>query len=140
MNGVTFGTLHSFRAWGLMLTKMPFVSPPEPKLKQIEVPGSCAVIDLTEALTGKVEYSQRELKCEFVTIENRNKWAELHSEIMNTIHGKRLKITLDNDPDYYYIGRIKVGEFEPDKKTATLAITATVEPYKYERYGTGRRL
>lgn len=140
MNGVTFGTFHSFRAWGLMLVKMPFVSPPEPKLKLIEVPGSDGVIDLTEALTGEVEYNQRELKCEFVTVENRNKWAELYSEIMNAMHGKRLEIVLDNDPDYYYTGRIKVGELVPDKKTATLTITATVEPYKRERHGNGRKL
>lgn len=140
MNGVTFGTFHSYRAWGLMLTKMPFVSPPEADEKLITVPGSNVVIDLTEALAGTVTYRPREIRCEFVTVENREKWAELYSEILNALHGKRMEIVLDNDPDYYYVGRISVGEFEPDRKTAALTISATVEPYKYERHGKGRRL
>ena len=140
MNGVTFGTHHSFRSWGLMLTKLPIVSKPEPKLKLVEVPGSNVVLDLTESLSGTVTYGQRELVCEFVTAESRSKWAELHSQIMNAIHGKRLNIVLDHDLDYYWTGRVTVGDFEPDKKTATLTITATVEPYKHHRHKSGVKL
>lgn len=140
MNGVTFGTYHSFRDWGLMPTKLPVVSPPEPKLKMVEVPGSNMVLDLTESLAGAVTYGQRELVCEFVTVENRSVWAALHSKIMNAIHGKRLNIVLDNDPDYYWTGRVTVGEFVPDKKTATMTIKATVEPFKHERHGNGVKL
>lgn len=139
-SGVTFGTFHSFRAWGLMLSKRPVISPPEPKYKLIEVPGSDAVIDLTEALAGTVTYRPREIKCEFVTKESRERWAEIHSAVMNAIHGKRLQIVLDNDPDYYYIGRITVGDMQNEKGIMTLSVTATVEPYKYERYGNGRKL
>lgn len=140
MNGVIFGTFHSYRAWGLMLKSRPVISPPEPKLKLVEVPGSNTVIDLTEALTGEVAYSQREVKCEFLTMESRERWAKIRTDIMNAIHGKRLKIVLDNDPDYYYIGRITVGEMQNDKGAMTLPITAMVEPYKYERHGNGRKL
>lgn len=135
MQGVTFGTFHSFRAWGLMLAKMPIVSAPEPKYKLVEVPGSNVIIDLTESLAGKVTYGPREMVCEFVTGEHREKWAALHSEITNAIHGKRLKIVLDNDPDYYWTGRVTVGEFDPEKRTANFTITATVEPYKHHRHG-----
>ena len=140
MNGVTFGTYHSYRTWGLMLTKPFHVSPPEPELKLVKVPGSNVVLDLTESLAGCVTYGQREVECEFVTVEERSKWDALQSEIMNAIHGKRLKIVADSDPDYYYIGRIVVGKFVPDKKTATLTITAQVEPYKRERHGNGGKL
>ena len=140
MQGVTFDTYHSYNAWGLLLKSMPVITQPKPKEKLVEVPGSDLVLDLTEALTGKVQYSPREIKCVFMTIASRSRWPEIYSDVMNAIHGKRLQIVLDNDPDYYYVGRISVGEFVPDRKTAALMISATVEPYKHERHGNGRRL
>lgn len=140
MKGVTFGTYHSFRDWGLMLKSRPVISPPEPKYKLIEVPGSNAVIDLTEALTGEVTYHPREIKFEFITGASREEWANIRTDVLNALHGKRLEIVLDNDPDYYYIGRITVGDAKPGKAAFVLPVVAMVEPYKYERYGMGRKL
>jgi len=125
MQGVTFDTYHSYNAWGLLLKSMPVITQPKPKEKLVEVPGSDLVLDLTEALTGKVQYSPREIKCVFMTIASRSRW---------------LQIVLDNDPDYYWLGRVHVGDPSSDKWAMTFEITATVEPYKYELYGTGRKL
>lgn len=140
MQGITFGTYHSYRAWGLMLKSKPFISPPIPKTKLIEVPGTDLVIDLTQKLSGKVTYEQREIKLEFITIANRNEWDKLLSDVLNALHGQRLKIVLDSDPDYYYIGRVFVSEPKYDKAAMIIPVTAKVEPYKYERHGAGRRL
>lgn len=140
MQGVTFDTYHSYSAWGLLLKSMPVITQPKPKEKLVEVPGSDIVLDLTESLTGKVQYSPREIKCVFLTIANRSRWPEIYSDVMNAIHGKRMQIVLDNDPDYYWLGRVHVGDPSSDKGAMTFEITATVEPYKYELYGTGRKL
>lgn len=141
MQGVTFDTYHSYNAWGLILKSQPVITQPKPKEKLVEVPGTDLVLDLTEALTGKVHYSPREIKCEFLTMASRSRWPEIYSAVMNAIHGKRMQIVLDNDPDYYWLGRVRVGDPKSDKGAAmTFEITATVEPYKYERYGLGRKL
>lgn len=141
MHGVTFGTKHSFRTWGLMLKNRPFISPPKPKTKLIQVPGSDTVIDLTESLTGgEVKYEQREIRCEFCVLGGRPNWSAIYSAILNEIHGKRLQIVMDDDPNYYYIGRVAVDQWESEEATATVVITAEVEPYKRARYGEGRRL
>jgi len=140
MDGVTFGTYHSFRAWRLLLAEKPVIKTPEPDLKLIKVPGSNIILDLTETLSGEVTYGQGEIHCKFLTMEESETWPKLLSEIKNAIHGKRMKIVMDNDPDYYYIGRVLVGEFEPEKKIAVLTITALVEPHKYARHGNGRML
>lgn len=140
MQGVTFGTYHSYRAWGLLLKSKPFITQPKPKEKLVEVPGSDLVLDLTESLTGKVHYSPREIKCEFLTVESRSRWQKIHSDVMNAVHGKRLKIVLDDDQDYYFMGRVLVGEPKYDKGAMTFEITATVEPYRYARHGNGRKL
>jgi hypothetical protein len=140
MRGVTFGNNHSYREWGLLLKEYPYISPPEPKTKLIEVPGSDAVIDLTESLTGKVHYGMREGRFEFWVIGGRSKWPAIYSAIMNELHGKRVKIVLDDDPNWYYLGRVRVDEMASDKVTATIVLTAELEPYKRARHGEGRRL
>lgn len=140
MHGVIFDDKHTYRDWGLLLKSRPAISPPKPKLKLIPVPGSDKVIDLTESLTGKVHYEMRTISFEFITMAARGKWPSLYSEILNHIHGKRLRIILDDDPNFYYTGRVSVGELKTDKKTAILTMTAEVEPYKRERFGEGASL
>lgn len=140
MHGVTFGNQHSFRAWGLMLKDKPVISPPQPKYKIVQVTGTDKIIDLTESLTGKVHYEPRTISMEFVLMRDRNRWAAIYSDILNTLHGKRVRIIFDDDPNFYYVGRVTVGEFDGEAAHASLPITAEVEPYKREKYGEGRWL
>lgn len=140
MNGVIFNDKHTYRDWGLLLRSRPQISPPAPKYKMIQVPGSDRIIDLTESLTGQIHYEPRTISFEFVTGAPRAQWASLHSDILTYMHGKSVKIIFDDDPNWYYTGRVTVGDFEAEKKTATLTMTATVEPYKRERFGDGRKL
>ena len=140
MHGIIFGEKHTYRDWGLLLKSRPEISPPSPKTKLVKVPGSSKVIDLTEALTGEVKYDTRQIKAEFFIMDDRDRWTHLYSEILEYMHGKNVRIIMDDDPNYFYTGRVTVEELKPDKKTAVLTITAEVEPYKRERFGEGRRL
>ena len=140
MHGVIFGDKHTYRDWGLITKSRPDISPPQPKLKLIEVPGSDTVIDLTESLTGKVHYEMRTIKFSFTVTDERDRWPFRYQEILNYMHGKSIRIIMDDDPNYYYIGRMTVGSLEPQKKIATLTMDAQVEPYKQERFGEGRCL
>ena len=140
MLGMIFGEKHTYRDWGLLLKSRPEISPPTPKIKLIQVPGSSRVIDLTESLSGEVTYETRQIKAEFFTMDDRDRWPILYSNILTYMHGKSIRIIMDDDPNYFYTGRVTVGELMPDKRTATLTITAEVEPYKRERFGEGRRL
>ena len=136
MNGVTFGTRHSYEDWGLILKSRPQISPPEPKYIYVDIPASDGQIDLTESLIGNVPYYNREIVFEFNVIDARNRWSMIYSEILDRIHGQRMKIILDEDPSYYYIGRVTVNEWESDKRTSVITITADVDPYKYRMQST----
>lgn len=140
MHGVTFGDKHTYRDWGLLTKTRPNISPPQPKLKLISVPGSDTVIDLTEKLTGKVHYELRTIRFEFIVMAERERWASLYSEIINYLHGKSIRIIMDDDPNFYYTGRVTVGDLQPEKKTAVLEMEAQVQPYKRERFGEGKCL
>lgn len=134
MNGVTFGTKHSYRDWGLFLKSRPVISPPSPKTVYVDVPGSDGVIDLTESLTGDVKYETRKITCEFVVLDARDRWSNIYSEILDFLHGQQMKIILDEDPTFYYIGRLTVNEWKSSKVTSTITIEGNVEPYKLEMF------
>lgn len=131
MLGVTFGNKHSYWDWGLLLKSYPEISPPEPKTKLVDVPGTNGMLDLSETLTGHVQYENRTIKFEFVTKISRSEWPFICSEIYDCIHGKTLDIIMDDDTDYCYTGRITIKKREVVKAvTMEITVEAEVEPFK----------
>ena len=129
MKGVRFNGLHSYDEWGLLLSKKEIGSPTA-KEKKVDIEGADGELDFTEALGG-VKFNNRTLKFTFkkggmtpVSI------LALVSDIQDAIHGKKLKVTLDDDPDWYYYGRIKVADFNLEKTIGTVVIEVDAEPYK----------
>ena len=59
--GATINGKHTWKDYGLVIGNTDIVSEPSPKTNYIEVPGSSIRIDLTETLTGQVEYEQDSL-------------------------------------------------------------------------------
>ena len=135
MNGVTFGSKHSYRDWGLILKSRPVISPPSPKTVYVDIPASNGIIDLTESLTGDVKFANRTITCEFNVIDVRKKWSNIYSDVLDFLHGQMTTIILDEDPDYIYKGRVQVNEWKSNKRTATIVIEGNVEPYKLEKFG-----
>lgn len=131
--GVKFGTMHSYRDFGLILQKRPEIEMPEPKTQYVDIPGMHGSIDMTAAF-GSVKYSNRNIKFTFKIIKDRENWYTRHSEIANYMHGQRMKIIIDDDRRYYYYGRPKVNVWESNNNTATLVIDALCEPFKYDIY------
>ena len=130
MNGVTFGDKHSFRDWGLILKSRPVIAPPNPKTVYNDMPEADGSIDLTDYLTGNVHFENRKITCVFNVLDAREYWSSKYSEILNYLHGKRMKLIFDEDPDYYYIGRFKVDSWDSEEKVSTITISCEVEPWK----------
>ena len=131
--GVSFENYHTLKDWGLYIVNRQENSPPEPKIYKVDIPGGNGSIDVTEAVLGSVAYSDRQITCEFYTLERDVlQWANLYSEIMAAIHGKKMKIIFDDDPGYYYVGRVSVQEWKSERQHAVLTVVCDCEPYKYE--------
>lgn len=137
MQTVTFGTKNSYKDFGLILTSKD-IGLPEPKLEKVDVAGADSVIDLTEVLTDDVKYKQRKLQFTFSVIDPINVWSTTLSKVTNYLHGRKLKILLDWDKNFYYEGRCKVNQFKTNKRLATIAVDAEVDPYKLEVNGAGQ--
>lgn len=132
--GVKFGEKHSITDFGLLLNERPKFIPPEPKTNYLDVPGCDGGIDATEVF-GEVKYGWAKLEFKFLTIRSRKKWNELYFDLINYLHGKKMKIILDEDPDHYYIGRLKINDWESSEKYSVIAIEAKIDPFKYDTSG-----
>ncbi len=136
MRGVMFGNKHSYWNWGLMLRAAPKITSPAPKTHYVDIPGAHGSVDLTESLTGKVQYKNRRITLEFVTMAGREDWSAIYSDILAELHGQMKDIRLDDDHMHLYRGRVTVGDPERAKNVITIKMTAEVEPFKKSIDGT----
>lgn len=132
MKKIQFGNYNSYDDFNLILNSAEIGSP-EPKTKTIEVEGGDGVLDLTE-LFGRISYKNRTLLFNF-TVHNvlQSQFLTLFSDIQDKIQGKRMHITLDEDAEFYYIGRIATNGFSKDKNVGLINIECDCEPYKYKK-------
>lgn len=127
-------TRHTYSDFGLIQTQLAEVSPPAPKTKYIDIPGADGSVDLTEALTGEVQYEERSIKMEFAIPGRSPEWRRIYSDMGDFLQGERMLLILDEDPGYYYDGRFKVDGWHFKDGNTVITISGRVEPYKYERY------
>lgn len=131
MNGVRFGALHSYNDLDLLLTSKT-IETPKVKTMVVDVVGGDGQLDYTEYF-GKVNYYNRKLSFEFSTIINPKEFLSLYSRLQNLFNGKKMQVTLDDDPDFYYIGRVTVNEWKSNKRIGLIAIEVDAEPYKLKQ-------
>ena len=130
MKGITFGNLHSYRDLNLILGKKEMGSPGV-KEKKIEIEGADSVLDLTEFF-GEAKYDNVTHRFEFSTMVAASEFLSLFSTIKNALHGKKMRIILDDDPHFYYMGRLHVSKFTNEKNIGIVSVEADCEPYKYK--------
>lgn len=127
---VTLGDKKTCDDWGLKLQNL-VVGMPDAKTNQTDIPGADGVLDLTDAM-GTVRYGNRELQMVFDVMGELDKWHGVTSEIANYLHGQRMKVILDTDPYYYYIGRLSLDSGKSDYLMNRVTISGNMDPYKYE--------
>lgn len=130
MKGITFGNLHSYNDLKLILTSKEIGSPAV-KTRKIDIEGADSALDLTDFFGGPT-YEDVTHKFEFSTIVEPSEFLSLFSTVKNALHGKKMRIILDGDPLFYYIGRLHVSSFTNDKNIGIISVEAECEPYKYK--------
>ena len=130
-HSMTIGEKHTFRDFGLIPVSRPVINPPPPNLSFLEVPGMNGSLDLSETVCGAITYADRTGSFEFYVRNGRN-WVNVYAEIMSYLHGKRLTVTLDDDPAHFYVGRISVNQWKSNKNNSFLTLDYQLEPFKYE--------
>ena len=130
MKGITFGNYHSYNDLKLILESKEIGSP-EVKVRKIDIEGADGSLDMTDFF-GEVRYDNTTHKFEFFTIVPQAQFLSLFSAVKNALHGKKMRIILDDDPLFFYMGRIKVLPFTSEKSIGKISIECDCEPYKYK--------
>ena len=132
LRGVQFGNYHTAEDWGLIMHEK-IVSPPVPKTNYVSVPGRDGDLDLTEALSGVVNYQDRKALYTFLLTDGTHAdRVELISQIIGVLHGQSVQIIdTDDYPDYYMIGRLTVTDVSNSNAYGALKIEAVCQPWRY---------
>lgn len=125
------GKYNTWYDWRLTVTAKS-VPPAEPKTNYITLDGADGSLDLSEALTGEPVYNDRTLTASFMCSEGTHtERVALVSRITAALHGRRVQIVEPDDPDHYFLGRVKLKDVEHHLAYSTFNLEATTEPWRY---------
>ena len=126
MRQVTFGEHKSYDDLHIIIGSKE-IGMPSVKTATIDVEGADGVIDQTEYF-GRVNYGNRTIKyeCSLMVYP----LLEYYTALADVLHGRRFKIVHDDDPDWFYVGRLALSEFREEKGVGKFTIEADCEPYK----------
>ena len=129
--GVVFGT-YDTAAQGWTLSGLA-LSEPLIKTNFVAVPGADGDLDLSTALTaGEPYYGDREFSATLESSEGTRLEREQRINTMiNKLDGWRHNIILPDDPTHYISGRVKVERLYNDTAHASVRVTATCDPWRY---------
>lgn len=129
MKGIRFGAQHSDDL-GLILGKKE-LGAPAVKDEKTDIPGGDGRLDQTEFF-GEPKYENRTHRFDFSTMAPAEDFPTVYSNVLNRLHGRKMRIILDDDPLYFYLGRLHVSNFTSDKGVGMINVEADCEPYKYK--------
>lgn len=145
MNELTYGvsiyventgkTFHTLDDWNLALGNNNYIGEPQMETTYIKIPGRNGLLDASEAISGRRIFTKRTLSFELGGIHERLAWDSVISAFRNNIEGRICRLTLDNDKNYYWRGRVYVTDFDRFRDLGTFTLSVpSAEPYKYSRY------
>ena len=136
-HSITIGDRNTWDDWHIVPSSRPLIAAPTVKTSFISLPGGDGSLDLTEVLAGRPTYERRTGSWEFIVMNDYGDWATRYSEIMAYLQGKEYRIIFDDDPDYYYQGRLSVNEWRSEAYWSRIVINYNVDPYKRNVDGFG---
>lgn len=128
----------TYAAYGLFLLAEGFsLGSPELKSNLIDVPAMDGSLDASDVPQGYPVYNNRPLSFRLGRLDQswrpgpgtESDWqimAGLREQLMQSYHGRRVRVTLPSGPGFYYVGRLSFG---PMEDPWTLSASASVYPY-----------
>ena len=133
---ITINGKNTWDEWKLMPVgegKIEFITP-ELKYDAVSVPGSSNVLDFTEALTGYPTFNPRRGSLKFRFKQDTRSVRARWNDLKNTLHGQKVTIINEDEPDYYYEGRVTVSDidYKHQGDWADIEIGYILNAYKLE--------
>ena len=105
------------------------IGTPTAKKLNVEIPYSNGVLDLTDYY-GVVQYNNRNISLNFIVDPDEDRETVIRDVL--ELNGKKVRLTVPNCPDEYFIGRLSVSDPEiTNSVKLLLTITCDADPYRY---------
>lgn len=142
VDGVLSGK-NTWADWHLIPTSRPVIAPPKYPTKFIEIPGRAGSLDISNYLTTSATPGDRTGTIEFLVVNeypnakgkivriDDTALVKLQEDITSFLRGRRLKMSLEDAPAYYYDGRFWVSQWSPDPHNSKISIEYHVDPTRY---------
>ena len=123
---------NTYADWHLIPSSPPMIEPPDAYTNYVDIPGrSLGPIDLSEVLSDGPTFNNSEGSWEFISEIDYDNRPELYAELRNFLHGRSMKIRLEEDPSHYYMGRIFVEKPRTGKGHNMYSLKYTISPVRY---------
>lgn len=126
---------NTWKSWHLIPSSRPVINPPTIKANYIDIPGGNGTIDASSILTTYPVYNDREGQIEYYVTRNYPKydsWTRVYHDVLNYLGGRVFKVILEEEPSYYYRGRVNVNQWKSEKDWSKITLDYHLEPFKYE--------
>ena len=152
ITGMHLNGKNTWDDWHLIPASRPLFNPPTPKTNYIDIPGANGSIDASEILAGHYVwdsvkntpvregfpvYENMKGSNVFYVMNGYGSWHNKYSEIMGYLHGRRVKAVLEDDPAYYYQGRMSINQWKSEKDWSKIVLDYDFYPYKFEAVAPG---
>lgn len=118
----------------LIPAERPTVELPSANTKIVNIPGRRTPLDFSTYLTGHSTYANRSGSWTFYTdvdfVDSFGGWIAFDKELKSKLHGRTRKIVLQDDPSYFYVGSLTLGEWATGESFSSITISYNLYPYK----------
>ncbi len=109
------------------------IGPAQPRTDYTALPGYDGSLDKSTAY-GRVYYEDRPIIWTFA-IRPEDDPADKRTAVSAALNGRKMLIVPDEDPDHYYIGRLRVTDYKRDRLLRQITVEAAAEPWRYSEDG-----
>lgn len=131
IRGITINNeIHTADDLDLLMFR-PQIENPQPKRLNEDIPGRDGIVDYSDYADGIIFYENRSVTFRFFFNGTRAEVNEV-IEKMSSYHGRNIKVTHDDDKDFYYEGwsTITVEDIGPLGNYVYITLTLEAEPYR----------
>lgn len=130
-HSVTFGDKNTWDDWKLIATSRPVINPPKQKTKTVDIPGADGHIELSTSISGYPVFDNRTGSLTFYVDNGYMSWHARLTQISDYLHGRTMRLVLEDEPDYFYEGRFEVDKWASNKDYSQITINYDLKPYKW---------
>lgn len=136
IHSVEINGYNTWDEWHLIPESRPIIEMPQRRTQIVDIPTIDGVIDISESLTGYPVFQNRTGSLSFYVMHeyytNGMTWKDMHNRIVTHLHGRKLRMRLMDDPDFYYEGYFSMDSWttDADPGHSRVKISYDLHPYK----------